>query len=111
MRRPIAWTDAGRLVQRTARPFGCFSLSVTPTPTLPLRGGGSSFSEGGGSSFRREGALFRRELGVGSVASVIVSRAGSGEAEGVRMRGITPTPPLPTPLASAVAAELERFSG
>src|SRR5437588_5262971 len=50
--RPIAWADAGSLLQPDSGAPSAAFLSVTPTPTLPLRGGGSS-SRGGGSSSRR----------------------------------------------------------
>src|SRR5947209_4462093 len=41
--RPIGWTDARSLLQPDSGDRSAASLSVTPTPTLPLRGGGSSF--------------------------------------------------------------------
>src|SRR5256885_7383785 len=40
--RPIAWADAGSLVQPDSGARSAAFSSVTPTPTLPLRGGGSS---------------------------------------------------------------------
>src|SRR5437763_8566046 len=40
--RPIAWTHRGNLLQPVSGARSAAFSSVTPTPTLPLRGGGSS---------------------------------------------------------------------